>query len=403
MLTLKGNMPGSTITTISTSTPAVQYFGTRTTSYKYTSGPALQRVIERYWYLIDSESPRVNGSLKIRPNAFSRKRSKSYDLMVAQSGTKTYTNGSNNPTVGREVYSSPVGYQFVEGAWFDQQKAIATNRAYSNFLSEIRNANAMLPIIYHERVKTHNMVAGRLIMIKEGLLAAKSDAIKLIKELSGTRVYRGRPISNLSAYWLEFWFGWYPSIMDLWTFATHENKPVTRVVHGRATQHVTKTDLEHPQKREFSARIQAHCRAEVTLVDPQIKSLQEFGLLNPALVLWEATKLSWLIDYFTKFSDYLAQFDAFAGVIVKDYSMTVDAQCSVVINYFDLSPPPTVNLGGYPFDNAGARTLVPGEIRYRHKYRDLKLVSLPAIQLTRDLSIKQFANALALLTSKLRR
>lgn len=375
--------------------------------YVYVSGPAFYSYKDRTKFVSDDVSPRVDGALKLRSNAFSRKRSISEDLLITQLGSAVNP-GYNKPRYGQTTERLPIDVEGLDYSVINELVSKARIAAHSDFLDEIRNANAMLPIIYMERVATHNMIASRVLAIKEALWNAKRDAKRLITNLSGTTVFRGRPISNLSAYWLEFWFGWFPSVMDIWTLATHSGSITERVVHGRSSRYkAVRRDIGVPitgAKCAEKYRVQAHARATVIITDPAVKTAQEFGLLNPALVLWEATRLSWLIDYFTSFSSWLATFDAFAGVTVTDYNITYSIE--VKGEYSVLPPKSTkdmvINIGGYTMDLVAVSTARPGTINYRHKVRELYMPVIPVVQLSSDLSFKKWANALSLLTVRLR-
>lgn len=384
---------------------AVSYGGGEGSApYTYVSGPAYYSYKDKTTFISDDVSPRFNGALKLRPNAFSRMRGISEDMLISQLGTVANP-GYNRPKYGQTTERLAIGVEGLDYSVLAELTSAARIKAHSNFLDDVRNANAMLPIIYMERVATHNMIASRVSAIKEALLNAKRDFKRLVTNLSGTTVFRGRPISNLSAYWLEFWFGWFPSIMDIWTLATHESSITTRTAHGRSSRYkVVNRKIGVPVTGAYCAekyRVQAHVRATITITDPAVKTAQEFGLLNPASVLWEATRLSWLIDYFTSFSSWLATFDAFAGVSVSDYCITYTKEATGEYTAYP-SNVGVINIGGYQMDLLNVVTSRPGSIKFRHKVRELSMPDIPVIQLKSDLSFKQWANALSLLTVRLR-
>lgn len=97
-----------------------------------------------------------------------------------------------------------------------------------------------------------------------------------------------------------------------------------------------------------------------------LRNLQELGLTNPAKLAWNATRLSWVVDWFTPITSWLGQFDSYLGLEFLDGGQGYS--CDEVATFQPGAgggPSGTVKgwhvkrwpLGGFPY--ASAEVLVP--------------------------------------------
>lgn len=398
MLALKANQ---TLATESFTLGPTLTYGYADSSLKGFIGPSYEiSSYDETRYPISNVSSRdANGFLLLKPQAFSRNRTKIGPMTWMASGVCDRGPYNANKSTKREVFYPTVNFCCPVNQDLVRETTLA---AQSNFLDDVANANANLPVIWAERRATYSMVAGRLVSIWEGIRNAKIQAIALLKRaaLGSARVnFRGRWVTPIAKYWLEFWFGWFPSIMDLYTLCKHIDKETVTVSHGRSTRSFNKTYSQNDWSCESYQTVRCHARAKIVIVDQKVKSAAELGILNPALVAWELITLSWLIDYFINFGAYLAQLTALAGVRVEEYSMTTDVN---VMGSVTAVGKVSWGAGGGVFTDVPRSTIRPGYVIHRSKTRSLQMPGIPVIRLNTDLSLKQSANALALAIAKTR-
>jgi hypothetical protein len=128
---------------------------------------------------------------------------------------------------------------------------------------------------------------------------------------------------KLSDLWLEFWFGWKPLVSDIHTAGEVLQRDVLtqRRIKGRGKA-TSSADFISPElyTRSVLGRLVEHHElgCVVTVTNPDVFLMQQFGVLNPLAVAWDAVPWSFVVDWFTGLGSWLGSFTDFAGLTVSE-------------------------------------------------------------------------------------
>jgi hypothetical protein len=205
--------------------------------------------------------------------------------------------------------------------------------------------------------------------------------------LRNQSTYGPKLVGNL---WLEYWFGWAPSVHDMYTAGKIIDQDVPFGKATKTSSPVFKKVVKDPYVPQDvtteTARVRIRMGGSVKVTNPNLFLLNRMGVLNPASVLWEVVPGSFVVDWFTHFGNFLSGLTDWAGVEVFD-------------EYFTSSLTNVWTRTNHPFYYTGQ-----WEGQQWAMYRKLYLPK-PMPYLTRtggmEKSITRAGTALALLTSGL--
>jgi hypothetical protein len=131
-----------------------------------------------------------------------------------------------------------------------------------------------------------------------------------------------RNASHYGSNYLEFHFGWEPLMkdiqnsFDLFTNPMRDKLGLQVVGRGKATLRGAP-----PSNPPLFSSWTVHdwttvcaIRARVKVKDLNLYRLEQLGLLNPAVLLWELVPFSFIADWFVNVGDFLASFTDFIGL-----------------------------------------------------------------------------------------
>lgn len=151
-----------------------------------------------------------------------------------------------------------------------------------------------------------------------GVAASLGISIKEAQRVMGTRYGVARKLSDL---WLEFWFGWKPLVSDIFTACEVFDQPIPwGRIRATRRRNIGPYLYQKPagpfSEGIWFQRVQQYVGigVDVRLVNPNLHLLNQFGLLNPAVVAWDAVPWSFVIDWFANVSSWLGSFTDFAGI-----------------------------------------------------------------------------------------
>lgn len=174
------------------------------------------------------------------------------------------------------------------------------------FYSEAANTNSLLPLILKERQQTINMVAEKVMK----LVAIKRNFLREMR-----KSWRTNDHKIVQDRWLEYRYGWLPTLADINTLV---NKPLGlpgMVCSGRATRRYDSSGYEeggweYGQNGTISALVQALLIPK----DPFSKTGAQYGITNPSLVVWEMVPYSFVVDWVFNVGGYLEHLGALNGL-----------------------------------------------------------------------------------------
>lgn len=123
----------------------------------------------------------------------------------------------------------------------------------------------------------------------------------------------------MSDLWLEFWFGWKPLVSDIYTACEVFDRPIpwSRLKGVGATDVPFRTVFDAglwSTKLELLSRCKVSAGIQVRIKNPNVFLLNQFGLLNPALIAWDAVPWSFVLGWFVNVDSWLKSFTDFAGL-----------------------------------------------------------------------------------------
>jgi hypothetical protein len=134
-----------------------------------------------------------------------------------------------------------------------------------------------------------------------------------------------RPRRAWAGNFLEYHFGWEPLIKDIYECAEIVHNPVKTFNMAKGTaRDVTfgkwKNNLGSvTNKGSWMAKHSNKCGARVrTISNGNLHSLEQFGVLNPLVLAWEAVPFSFVVDWFANVGDVLRSLTDFAGMTLEN-------------------------------------------------------------------------------------
>lgn len=231
---------------------------------------------------------------------------------------------------GSSKYYNPI-YASTPSA--PQEILLAQNKAWAKLMGKVKGDTSSLAVTAAEGREAFEMVAKRV----TGLYRAyrhlrKGEFRQFLNELSvdPKRKHRSwlRSASNeASGLWLEYWFGWSPTVQDIGSAAMALSvNPVLSTVTERAAAGFalpqSKITIGHGYDAlrtltESGTGLVRH-GAKFTLSNENLFLANRLGLINPLLVAWEVVPFSFVVDWFTKFGGYIESFTDLAGLTVSE-------------------------------------------------------------------------------------
>lgn len=239
--------------------------------------------------------------------------------------TPTPLDGTTNPLIDTAYTDSD-----------PSQVTLAKNRSWDKLLEKIRGDTSALGTAALEGREAFEMVADRVTGLYRAYRALrKGDFRRFLRELScePKRKHRSvvRTASNeASGLWLEYWFGWSPTVQDIGSAAIALSvNPVLASVkeRGTASFHIRdqRSWASGISARKHSTVVHGLVRqgAEFRLTNANLFLASRLGLVNPVAIAWELVPFSFVVDWFTRFGSYLEGFTDLAGLeVVRPWSAT---------------------------------------------------------------------------------
>lgn len=191
-----------------------------------------------------------------------------------------------------------------------------SNRAQKRLNSRDLN----LGVILVEGRETYGLLANAAIAVSTAYKQLKArDAKGALKTLGvsisgkhGKRIDRNTIEHGAANSWLQIQFGWLPLLNDVYTAVrqSYDRLAVGKDLRGRARRGSKRGSNTFDPSYEPSASVSW----SGTVSSPRLAWLQSFGLLNPLTLAWEATRLSYMFDWFFQINTFLNTLTATAGL-----------------------------------------------------------------------------------------
>lgn len=214
------------------------------------------------------------------------------------------------------------------------------NRAYEKFKEKAIGESSQMGTFLAEGRESYGMIAKRATGLYRAYRSLKKGNFRdFLRELSVKPKRKHRSVTRTAAgeasgLWLEYWFGWSPSVNDL--FNAYEI--LTRQMDYEPTWGTSRRKLPvktvRVQGGSFTFRESAYSGyclvktgAHVTLVNPNAAIRSSLGLNNPLSIAWDLVPFSFVVDWFTQFGNTLSAMTDFAGFTLQRPYTTSFQEC----------------------------------------------------------------------------
>lgn len=202
---------------------------------------------------------------------------------------------------------------------------------------EAKDQKVNLMQVYAERHQTERLwadtarrVVGAVTGLRAGNLAGAYRSLGLASTPRKVRKYKKRfsqdPDKAVSNAWLELQYGWRPLLQDVYGSAELIAQKNLREVRTRVRKSVSldwndmwrtvDNDLSHGTN---SAKYKYTIAYTVYFSTPSesIRTLAQVGITNPALIVWELTPWSFVVDWLLPIGNFLSSLDATVGLVFE--------------------------------------------------------------------------------------
>lgn len=199
----------------------------------------------------------------------------------------------------------------------------ARNKAYEKFREEINGDTSAIGTALAEYKESLGMIQTRA----TGLYRAYRDLRKgdfrgCLRQLSVQPKRKHRNVirttgQEASGLWLEYWFGWSPTLSDIHNAANQLSEPtkLDGTSHkGQSSNRGYKAD----QYQSVSWRRRIRTGGKARMINPNLYLASQCGIVNPASVAWEIIPFSFLADWVFDVSSFLGSYTDFHGVELSD-------------------------------------------------------------------------------------
>lgn len=233
--------------------------------------------------------------------------------------------------------SSPTGDLLADQAY---------NKAYAEFMELVRTG-ADIGTTLAEGRESLNMVATRLTSLWRAFRALKRGRFRdFLRQLNVRPKKRhlhtkwSRP-KDASALWLEYWFGWSPTIQTVYDAievieSANPSCKVRATGTMRSSKTTTRATRAEGETDSYRIRVSWLVQAQVSVSDPVLYKANQLGLVNPAAVAWELVPFSFLVDWFVNVGDWLNGLTDFVGLSFQKSFRTLYCKVEGSMNCFDV-------------------------------------------------------------------
>jgi hypothetical protein len=211
----------------------------------------------------------------------------------------------------------------------------AHNAAYARFVGGI-GESASLGVSIAQYKQACSMVGVRALQLLEFTRALRrldfGACARILKVPDQTKSLFKRPRrwesdKHFADTFLEWHFGWSPALDDI-----HKSLeilcsiPPLAKVRGRAYVEGVENNPppgSYSMGNSISQRVREQIQGWIRVDNPNVHSLQQLGLLNPATVIWDAIPWSFVVGWFVNIGQVINSWSDLAGLSIVNSATTV--------------------------------------------------------------------------------
>jgi len=208
----------------------------------------------------------------------------------------------------------------TRGTTLPMESVDCDNKATARFYSQLSQGRAGLGITLAQFGQTRGMVIDRFHKIEKAFEKAERN----LKKRRGRKRYT---MQSAASDILETEFGWVPLISEIYSLSATAFAlaiPPLKVT-GRASERFSETLIAggNPSYRDNVTGKRSCCvDAFVSIENPNLWLADRLGVINPAVVAWDAVPWSFVINFFSNTNAYMSQFTNLVGLRVRNISTT---------------------------------------------------------------------------------
>jgi len=191
--------------------------------------------------------------------------------------------------------------------------------------------------VYAERHQTVDLflttvrrVADSVTQLRRGNLIGAGRALGVSVSARRHRKYKVRyakgPDRAVSSGWLELQYGWRPLLGDIYGAAEliaqkqlreiRSRSVVKESISGEGSTVTSNSQLAHRQY-DWSWKYTMKKVVYYSTPGESVKTLAQVGITNPALIAWELTPWSFVVDWFLPIGNWISSWDATTGLVFE--------------------------------------------------------------------------------------
>lgn len=259
-----------------------------------------------------SKSPRVDGKLKIKylPLQLTRLSGR----FATSNGYASWNEVNNLP---QEIRQSGFGISPL-------LKEDALFKAYCKASEKVANVADFI----RTRMENANMVASLVGDIVRSARAIRKGKIAVASRILGVPLHKNPKGKEFSERWLEYSYGWSPTLSDIYNLLNKGFGDVTLEVKTKEKDFVSyerNINTSGSTGHAFSSSnttVKVCMKLEVP--DTAFGAISAWGLDNPAAVAWEAMPFSFCVDWLLPVGDYInASLNVWGNPKVKEMCVSM--------------------------------------------------------------------------------
>jgi hypothetical protein len=228
------------------------------------------------------------------------------------------------PGTMQEIQNLGLEWYFITNDWANVSDLL--NQAFLKALSKASDSKTNLAVMLKEADKTSKTILTRA----NQLFRAYSSARKGRFREAATHL--GITSKTVHKTWLEYKYGWMPLLLDIKGSAEFfaqqvlGGRPPSFTVVGKASRKGTWNQSRdwalaggHHATQTLTLHGDQECKVKMWLEidNRQLQEIQQLGITNPALYVWEVIPFSFVFDWIVSVGDYLQGLTALNGLTVK--------------------------------------------------------------------------------------
>lgn len=202
------------------------------------------------------------------------------------------------------------------------------NKSWEKLVENITGDRASLAVAALESRETWEMVANRANGLRKAYKALRTGNFRgALKQLGvePKRKHRSKTkaaANEASGLWLEYWFGWAPTVADVYSaIEVLSDKPFLRRLRISATSGgslsagvKTSGSGDYRTAADFSGSCFVKQGGTFWVKNENHLLLNRLGVMNPLSVMWETVPFSFVVDWWSGVGNVIDSWTALAGV-----------------------------------------------------------------------------------------